>query len=69
MERHENPYTPGAGARPPLLAGRDRDLDDFRIALQRLAAGQFARSFMLDGLRGAGKTVVRPNATTVAGGP
>jgi hypothetical protein len=66
MERHENPYTPGAGARPPLLAGRDRELDDFRIALQRLAAGQFARSFMLDGLRGVGKTVLLNEADVIA---
>lgn len=58
MNRHENPYTPGAGARPPLLAGRDQELEDFRVAFQRLGAGQFARSFVLDGLRGVGKTVL-----------
>lgn len=66
MDRHQNPYTPGAGARPPLLAGRDRDLDDFRVAFQRLGGGQFARSFMLDGLRGVGKTVLLNEADVMA---
>lgn len=66
MDRHRNPYTPGAGARPPLLAGRDRELDDLRVAFQRLAEGQFARSFMLDGLRGVGKTVLLNEADVMA---
>jgi Cdc6-like AAA superfamily ATPase len=66
MDRHQNPYTPGAGARPPLLAGRDAELDDFSVAFERLAAGQFARSFVLDGLRGVGKTVLLNEADVIA---
>jgi AAA ATPase domain len=66
MDRHENPYTPGAGARPPLLAGRDDALDDFRVAFQRLGGGHFARSFILDGLRGVGKTVLLNEADVIA---
>lgn len=66
MDRHQNPYTPGAGARPPLLAGRDAELEDFRIAFERLGAGQFARSFILDGLRGVGKTVLLNEADVIA---
>lgn len=66
MDRHQNPYTPGAGARPPLLAGRDAELDDFRVSFQRLASGQFARSFVLDGLRGVGKTVLLNEADVIA---
>jgi hypothetical protein len=66
MDRHANPYTPGAGARPPLLAGRDAELDDFRVAFERLGAGQFARSFVLDGLRGVGKTVLLNEADVMA---
>lgn len=66
MDRHQNPFTPGAGARPPLLAGRDAELDDFRFAFQRLGAGQFARSFILDGLRGVGKTVLLNEADVIA---
>lgn len=66
MERHANPYTPGAGARPPVLAGRDHELEDFRLAFERLGAGQFARSFVLDGLRGVGKTVLLNEADVIA---
>ena len=66
MDRHNNPFTPGAGARPPLLAGRDGELGDFRVAFQRLGAGQYARSFILDGLRGVGKTVLLNEADVIA---
>ncbi len=66
MDRHANPYTPGAGARPPLLAGRDAELEDFRVAFERLGAGQFARNFVLDGLRGVGKTVLLNKADVIA---
>ena len=66
MNRHANPYTPGAGARPPWLAGRDAELEDFRIAFNRLGAGPFARSFVLDGLRGVGKTVLLNEADVIA---
>jgi hypothetical protein len=66
VDRHKNPYTLGAGARPPLLAGRDAELDDFRVSFERLGAGQFARSFMLDGLRGVGKTVLLNEADVIA---
>ena len=30
-----NPFAPGAGQRPPELAGRDRELDAFEIVLER----------------------------------
>jgi hypothetical protein len=66
VDRQANPYTPGAGARPPLLAGRDAQLEDFRVAFERLGAGQFARSFVLDGLRGVGKTVLLNEADVIA---
>ena len=66
MDRQANPYTPGAGARPPLLAGRDAQLEDFRVAFERLGAGQFARSFVIDGLRGVGKTVLLGEADVIA---
>ncbi len=66
MERYENPYTPGAGARPPLLAGRDAELEDFQVAFRRLGSGQYARSFILDGLRGVGKTVLLNEADVMA---
>jgi hypothetical protein len=66
MDRHQNPYTPGAGARPPLLAGRESELEDFTVAFERLAGGRFARSFILDGLRGVGKTVLLNEADVIA---
>jgi hypothetical protein len=53
-----NPYAPGAGQRPPELAGRDRELEQFEITLQRVAAGRPDRSMVLSGLRGVGKTVL-----------
>jgi hypothetical protein len=53
-----NPYAPGAGQRPPELAGRGRELDVFDVVLERVARGRPERSLMLTGLRGVGKTVL-----------
>jgi hypothetical protein len=53
-----NPYAPGAGQRPPELAGRDRELEQFSVVLERVAAGRPDRSLVLSGLRGVGKTVL-----------
>jgi len=53
-----NPYSPGAGTRPPALVGRDREIDAMDVALQRLLLGRDGRSEMLTGLRGVGKTVL-----------
>jgi len=53
-----NPYAPGAGQRPPELAGRDRELAQFEVVLERVARGRPERSMVLTGLRGVGKTVL-----------
>jgi cytochrome c553 len=53
-----NPYAPGAGQRPPELAGRDRELEVFDVVLERIARGRPERSLVLTGLRGVGKTVL-----------
>jgi AAA ATPase domain len=53
-----NPYAPGAGQRPPELAGRDRELSQFEVVLERIARGRPERSIVLTGLRGVGKTVL-----------
>jgi len=53
-----NPYAPGAGQRPPELAGRDRELEQFGVVLERVARGRPERSMVLTGLRGVGKTVL-----------
>jgi len=53
-----NPYSPGAGTRPPALVGREREIEAIDVALQRLLLGRDGRSQMLTGLRGVGKTVL-----------
>jgi hypothetical protein len=53
-----NPYAPGAGQRPPELAGRDRELGQFEVVLERIARSRPERSIVLTGLRGVGKTVL-----------
>ncbi|MFV0252572.1 MAG: ATP-binding protein [Beutenbergiaceae bacterium] len=58
MDPIRNPYAPGAGQRPPELAGRDGELDSFEIVLERVARGRPERSMVLTGLRGVGKTVL-----------
>jgi hypothetical protein len=53
-----NPYAPGAGQRPPELAGRDGELTAFDVVLERVSRGRPERSIVLTGLRGVGKTVL-----------
>ncbi|WP_029146674.1 ATP-binding protein [Methylophilus sp. 5] len=58
MDPRVNPYAPGAGTQPPELAGRDEIIEKASIALDRFRAGLSARSLLLVGLRGVGKTVL-----------
>ena len=58
MDPIRNPYAPGAGQRPPELAGRDEELAAFDVVLERVARGRPERSLVLTGLRGVGKTVL-----------
>ena len=58
MSPLENPFAPGAGVPPPELAGRDDLLDSIHIAAERTRRRLAARSVLLLGLRGVGKTVV-----------
>lgn len=58
MDPIRNPYAPGAGQRPPELAGRDSELTTFDVLLERVARGRPDRSVVLTGLRGVGKTVL-----------
>ncbi|HEV2452512.1 MAG TPA: ATP-binding protein [Streptosporangiaceae bacterium] len=58
MDPVRNPYAPGAGQRPPELAGRDREIGQFQVVLERVARGRPERSIVLIGLRGVGKTVL-----------
>lgn len=58
MDPVRNPFAPGAGSRPPELAGRESILTEANIAIQRALIGKQNRSQMMLGLRGVGKTVL-----------
>ncbi len=58
MDRRTNPYSPGAGLRPAALVGRDDQLQDWGVALERIEDARPTRSVVLHGLRGVGKTVL-----------
>lgn len=53
-----NPFAPGAGTPPPELAGRDDLLETVRVATERVRRGLPAKSVLMVGLRGVGKTVL-----------
>lgn len=55
MKTHENPFRPGAGHRPPYLAGRENEIREFiRLLDQKV----ILNNLVLTGLRGVGKTVL-----------
>lgn len=58
MDPINNPFSPGAGTKPPELAGRKAILDKAYILFERLKVGRSEKSFLLIGLRGVGKTVL-----------
>jgi hypothetical protein len=58
MNPRTNPFSPGAGTTPPELAGREQIIENVSIALHRIRAGLSAKSVLLVGLRGVGKTVL-----------
>src|SRR4051812_45259880 len=58
MDARTNPFTPNAGANPPVMAGRQEFLEEYCILLDRLLDGYTEKSLLLTGLRGVGKTVL-----------
>lgn len=58
MDPIKNPFSPGAGNRPPELAGRDEIRQQALLALGRIKARKSERSPLMVGLRGVGKTVL-----------
>lgn len=58
MDSIRNPYAPGAGTQPPELAGRDKVREQVRVAIARIRIGRPAKSVLMVGLRGVGKTVL-----------
>jgi hypothetical protein len=58
MDPIANPFAPGAGTQPPELAGRDEFRQTIHVALERARQGRPAKSVLMVGLRGVGKTVL-----------
>ena len=58
MDQVTNPYSPGAGSPPPELAGREELRKQIRVSLARLMISKPAKSVIMVGLRGVGKTVL-----------
>ena len=58
MDPIKNPFSPGAGAPPPELVGRDPILNQAKILLGRVKIKRPEKSLLLTGLRGVGKTVL-----------
>ena len=58
MDPIRNPYSPGAGNKPPELAGRDNVMEQADLIFQRMRAGNSVQPMVLNGLRGVGKTVL-----------
>ena len=58
MDPIANPFSPGAGAPPPELVGRDPLLQQTRVLFARIRQKRPEKSLLLTGLRGVGKTVL-----------
>jgi hypothetical protein len=58
MNPTTNPFSPGAGTKPPELVGRESVLEKAEVMIQRSLKGRDARGMLLIGLRGVGKTVL-----------
>ncbi|SIR18022.1 MULTISPECIES: ATP-binding protein [Acidiphilium] len=58
MNPVRNPFAPGAGTRPPELSGRVGLLEETSVAIGRAKLRRPAKSMIVVGLRGVGKTVL-----------
>ena len=58
MDPIKNPFSPGAGAPPPELVGRESAIEQAKILLGRSKQRRPEKSILLTGLRGVGKTVL-----------
>ena len=52
-----NPFKPGAGHTPPMLIGREKELEDFTAGIDK-GPGASSRLMLITGPRGVGKTVL-----------
>lgn len=62
-ERFVNPFRPGAGHKPPFLAGREEEKLEFRKLLEQKS---ITDNLVLTGLRGVGKTVLLDELREIA---
>lgn len=60
---YDNPFRPGAGHKPPYLAGRTFEQDEVRSFLKQEVVTQ---NIVLTGLRGVGKTVLLESLKPIA---
>jgi AAA ATPase domain len=58
VQLQKNPYSLGVGLRPVALVGRDGERQDRSVALQRFENARSAKSVVLHGLRGEGRTTL-----------
>lgn len=63
LPKFANPFRPGAGHRPPYLAGRKHEEAEFRKALKQTV---ILENMILTGLRGVGKTVLLESFKPIA---
>ena len=66
MDPIRNPYAPGAGQRPPELAGRDEQLHAFDATLERVARDQPLRRPLSAALHMAVRELGHPQPDEVA---
>lgn len=66
MDPVANPFSPGAGSRPPELAGREGIVRSAEVALKRVVSGKSSQSQIFLGLRGTGKTVLLNEVMDIA---
>lgn len=66
MDALRNPFSPGAGSRPPELAGREDVIQTASTSLQRVILRRNAQSQIFLGLRGTGKTVLLNEVLSLA---
>ncbi|HEY9307901.1 MAG TPA: ATP-binding protein [Microbacterium sp.] len=62
-----NPFKPSFGSTPPVLVGRDRELDDFALGLEE-GPGSPNRATIFTGARGVGKTIMLSEVSERASG-
>src|SRR6266436_2115840 len=63
VKAFSNPFRPGAGHKPPYLAGRHHEQEEFARFLQQ---DPILQNMILTGLRGVGKTVLLDTFRPVA---